>query len=187
MIHIHSASKKKKIPLILTVALSAMIFTSCGKPAAPVQGQNTDFSMGTAITTTLYGNSEDAIEANLSAVSECLASVDQDISWRMDGSMTALFNANHEAVVGDREEVYWIALDVADKSGGAFDPTVLPISRLWDIGGEGQRHPSDEEIREAMADVGYQAVSLKDGLLKTEAPGVMFELGAVGKIGRAVV
>ncbi len=181
MIHIHSASKKKKIPLILTVALSAMIFTSCGKPAAPVQGQNTDFSMGTAITTTLYGNSEDAIEANLSAVSECLASVNQDISWRMDGSMTALFNENHEAVVGDREEVYRIALDVADKSGGAFDPTVLPISRLWDIGGEGQRHPSDEEIREAMADVGYQAVSLKDGLLKTEAPGVMFELGAVGK------
>ena len=84
-------------------------------------------------------------------------------------------------MTGDREEVYRIALDVAEKSGGAFDPTILPVSKLWDFGGENQRHPSQEEIKSALLNVDYQAVSLNEGILKTENSSLMFELGAVGK------
>lgn len=173
----------KTITWLFIAALTMTALTSCSKLSAeaPAEVQDTAFSMGTAITTTLYGKNRETAEANLTAVRECLSSVDEDISWRIDGSLTSIFNMKHEASVTEREEVYHLALEVAEQSGGAFDPTVLPVSRLWDFGGEGQRHPSQEEVKEALENVGYQAVSLKGGTLKTENSNRMFELGAVGK------
>ena len=84
--------------------------------------------MGTAVTTTLYGSDEDILTNELSDVSQCLEDVDRDLSWRIDGSITKNFNDKHEAAVSNREDVYKTALDIAEASRGAFDPTVFSIS-----------------------------------------------------------
>ena len=144
--------------------------------------QDTAFPMGTAITSTLYGRNRGRTgRKNLDRISQCLNDVDQDISWREEDSLVSVFNRQHEVSVNDREEVFQMALKVAQDSGGAFDPTVLSVSGLWDIGGENQRHPSKTEIEDALKNVDYQAATLSDGTLKTDNMRLLFELGAIGK------
>lgn len=183
VIDIHSGRIKKTIIPALGLMSVIMVFVSCDKvltkPAA--EAQDTAFSMGTAITSTLYGKDENQLEENLERIRRCLDEVDSDISWRKEGSMVSVFNQQHEVSVGERAEVFSTALEVAADSGGAFDPTVLSVSGLWDIGGENQRHPSAAEIEEALKNVDYQAVTLSDGTLKTENIHMLFELGAIGK------
>lgn len=183
VIDIHSGIIKKTIILALCLVSVIMVFISCDKVLTEqmAEAQDTAFSMGTAITSTLYGRNKNQLEENLKLISQCLDDVDQDISWRKDGSLVSVFNQQHEVSVGDREEVFRTALEVAEDSGGSFDPTVLSVSGLWDIGGEDQRHPSDSEIAEALENVDYQAVNLSDGTLSTENVHILFELGAIGK------
>ena len=181
-----SNSKRKSVKTIVAVLfliIAMMVFVSCDKvtQTEDVKVQDTAFSMGTAITSTLYGSNSDILEQNLASVRECLSKVDQEISWRNEGSLTDIFNKEHSVSVGNREEVFRQALDVAKESGGAFDPTVLSVSELWDIGGENERHPSDEEIQTALEKVDYTVISLNEDVLSCENPDVLFELGAIGK------
>lgn len=183
MIDIHSGKLKKTIILTLCLMLGMMVFVSCDKVLAEqtTEAQDTVFSMGTVITSTLYGKDENQLKENLNRISQCLNDVDAAISWRNEGSLVSVFNQQHEVYVGEWEEVFRTALEVAAESGGAFDPTVLSVSGLWDIGGENQRHPSESEIAEALKYVDYQAVDLSDGTLSTENGHLLFELGAIGK------
>jgi thiamine biosynthesis lipoprotein len=72
------------------------------------------------------------------------------------------------------------ALDIATASGGAFDPTLLPVSSLWGFD-EGGRLPGQEKIREAMAKTGYQAVSLDAGGKAALPSGFGLDLGGIAK------
>ena len=183
MIDIHSGNPGKTIILTLFLVSVIMVFVSCNKVSTEETAdvQDTAFSMGTAITSTLYGRNREDLEENLERISQCLSDVDRDISWREEDSLVDVFNRQHEVSVDSREEVFQLALEVAQESGGAFDPTVLSVSGLWDIGGENQRHPSQTEIEEALKNVDYQAVTLSDGTLKTDNIHILFELGAIGK------
>lgn len=183
VISIHSGKIIKTIILALCIMSGVMAFVSCDKglTESAAEAQDTAFSMGTAITSTLYGRDEKQLEDNLEKIRRCLDEVDSDISWRKENSMVDTFNQQHEVSVGEREEVFRKALEIAADSGGAFDPTVLSVSGLWDIGGENQRHPSETEIEEALKNVDYQAVTLSDGTLKTENIHILFELGALAR------
>lgn len=174
---------KKTILLMFFLVSAIMVFTSCKKvlPEQPADGQDVTFSMGTAVTTTLYGKNSDAVTGNLEAAGTALTEVDNAISWRIEKSMTSIFNKEHEVSVAGQEEVYQLALDVAQASGGAFDPTILSVSELWDIGGENQRHPARSEIDEALKTVDYSSVTLTDDVLRTDNDQVFLELGAIGK------
>ncbi len=181
--NIHFANHRKTIILSLCVMAVIMVFVSCDKflSEQASEAQNTTFAMGTAITSTLYGKNETVLEENLEMISHCLNTVDLDISWRQEDSLVSVFNREHEVSTGDREEVFKTALEIAAASGGAFDPTILSVSDLWNIGGENQRRPLDVEIQEALKRVDYQAVVLSDGILSTDNVHMLFELGAIGK------
>lgn len=81
-------------------------------------------------------------------------------------------------------EVVRFALDLAERSGGAFDPTVGPLVELWGFGRSGPREttPPAEEIEAARARVGHRLVALDaEGRLIKRAPGARLDLNAVAK------
>ena len=39
-----------------------------------------------------------------------------------------------------------LALEVAENQTVLFDPTILPVSMLWDFGGDNQHVPSQEDL-----------------------------------------
>ncbi|MDO4583436.1 MAG: FAD:protein FMN transferase [Planctomycetia bacterium] len=83
------------------------------------------------------------------------------------------------------------ALEVAQKSGGAYDITVGPLVNLWKFGPDSEkvteeRLPNDKEIQNAQKNVGYAALRLAvdedgTGKLKREKPGLYIDLSSIAK------
>lgn len=84
----------------------------------------------------------------------------------------------------DTFSILQASLDVAEETGGAFDPTpIYPLSSLWDFGGDNQQVPAREEIDAFLPYVNYQDLALNDAActarLRMELEAV--DLGAAGK------
>jgi thiamine biosynthesis lipoprotein len=75
------------------------------------------------------------------------------------------------------------ALRYAELSGGAFDPTIGPLVKLWGIGTEAERVPSDEEIAAALKLVNYRdlIISRDSGTAFLRRKGMEIDLGAIAK------
>lgn len=64
---------------------------------------------------------------------------------------------------------------------GAFDPTSLPLSRLWDWRTRHLELPSPTEVAEAMKRVGWDKVDRREGGIRLAVAGMELDLGGVGK------
>jgi len=87
-------------------------------------------------------------------------------------------------VRADVMHVLETALFYAELSGGAFDPSIGPLVRLWDIGGDsGGRIPGEEEIAAALDLVNWQNIVIdreaQTVFLRRE--GMALDLGAIAK------
>jgi len=83
----------------------------------------------------------------------------------------------------DLIEVLETALRYAELSGGAFDPTVGPLVKLWGIGTEAQRIPADGEIAAALELVNYRDLIIDrvSGTAFLRREGMELDLGAIAK------
>lgn len=83
----------------------------------------------------------------------------------------------------DLIEVLEKARYYAELSEGAFDPTVGPLVRLWDIGSENPRLPEADEIRAALSLVNWRELLIdrEEGTAFLQRPGMALDLGAIAK------
>lgn len=74
------------------------------------------------------------------------------------------------------------ALDIAARSGGAFDPTVGPLVALWGFGAHAhaQRIPDPAALAATRARCGWQRLHWRDDSLQ-QAGGVELDLSAIAK------
>ena len=63
----------------------------------------------------------------------------------------------------------------------AFDPTALPLSRLWDWKAHDQRIPTDAEVGRARSLVGWRKVERRNGEVRLPVAGMEMDLGGIGK------
>jgi thiamine biosynthesis lipoprotein len=87
----------------------------------------------------------------------------------------------------------WVALDAEAESlfalcdwfhretNGHFDPTSLPLERLWDYHVEESAPPTPDQIREAHCRVGWQRVQRRPGALFLPEAGMALDVGGIGK------
>ncbi len=70
-----------------------------------------------------------------------------------------------------------------DQTEGAFDVTIAPLVRCWGFMGGGGSLPTPEAVTDARSKVGMNLVHLNaaDYSVRFERPGVMLDLGAIGK------
>lgn len=186
-------TKSKKLPfswphIVLTVILLGIIgviiwLFSSSHPQNDVY-ENTSLAMGTYVQQTVYGsNAAQAAEDAAQAVSE----LEDLISWRKEDSDVAKINANagNDWVSVDSKTASLLArcLDVAQQSGGAFDPAILPLSSLWDFGGENQHLPSAEDIQRFLPYVDYTNLRVNSEENSASLKNSMYalDLGGAGK------
>lgn len=154
-------SKKKVIlfvlgaVLILIIAVLIWIWTAFGTNADSYECTNDAMNMH--VQQTLYGNKG---KAAASAAAKSIGELDNLISWNNDTSDIAKLNsaAGSDWTVIDSRTVSVLqkCLDVAEKSNGAYDPTIMPVYLLWDFGGSNQQVPSKDDIRKFLPYVNYQ-------------------------------
>lgn len=142
----------------------------------------TTYSMGSYVQQTVYGKKqEEAAQQAASAVTQ----LEDLISWRKEDSDVARLNqaAGEDFLEIDSRtyEILESSLAVCGASGGAFDVTIAPLSRLWDFDGTPSL-PEDSQIQEMKSRVDYTSLSLlEDGTAALRKKGTALDLGAVGK------
>jgi thiamine biosynthesis lipoprotein len=171
---------------ILSALLCAAMLTACASGAETAEDaasyDATDFAMGTVVSQTIYSENKNIAPDIISLLTEI---EEQCISWRVEDSEIAAINRGAgkgaPAIVSDETAGYIrSALEVAAGSGGAFDPTIGKLSRLWDFDNDKNSIPDRKEIAALVENVGYAAVRL-DGNTVTVDTDVSIDLGAVGK------
>lgn len=164
---------KRLISVILSVALTLSL-TGCNKDDSFTA---TSYLMGTFVSSTVY-----AKEDCSSDIFTALSSQENDVlSWRSEQS--EIYELNQTGKLNSDAKAYSYieqCLEIAKRSNGALDITILPVSRLWDFGGENERLPSQSEIDEQLAFVGYDNISITAEEISL-LQGCQIELGAVGK------
>lgn len=116
-----------------------------------------------------------------------LVAIENVMSANKDGTVVdALNKAAGGApikVPADLMAVLQRSLLYAELSGGAFDPTIGPLVKLWGIGGDNERVPEPAEIGAALRLIDHRGLTLdtRAGTAALARPGMRVDLGAIAK------
>ncbi len=142
--------------------LAVLSVAGCAREAAPQWARADGEAYGSTWSVVWRADAGGPAEAEVASMcSDVLAEVEQAIStWRPDSDLSRAIAADGPTPVSfEALQVVRASLDVADLSGGAFDPTVGPLVELFGLhGARPTQFPSDEAIAEARARVGWQRV-----------------------------
>lgn len=146
-------------------------------------------TMGTHYNVKYYSSKNLANKENVQGnIDRILKQVNSEMSTYMKSSEISYFNkSDHSGPIKISEDFFYVAsyaLSLAEKTNGAFDPTLGPLVNLWGFGPDGKRKvPSDEDISKALSKVGFQKVELNSETreIKKTVPGVYLDLSALAK------
>ncbi|MCG3114742.1 MAG: FAD:protein FMN transferase [Candidatus Manganitrophus sp. SA1] len=142
--------------------------------------------MGSFVEITTYGEREACSRGVLSAFTE-IARIERLLSiYRTQSDLSRLNAFGKKGVLSLDPELFWVlakAIEYAERSGGAFDPTAAPLVRLWGFGPGGERSipPSASEISNTLDRIGFQYLRLASGRIALLKDGIEMNLGGVGK------
>lgn len=143
-----------------------------------------DFVMDTFVEQKFYG--ENAPEV-VGEISQNLRQFEKSFSMHLNDSQISILNQNAGVEsVQLSDEVFGLLAKSAEfsrKSLGAFDVTIAPLTKLWNITGENPKVPSKEEILQAKSLVNVENLILDEenhtAFLKEK--GMAVDLGGIAK------
>ena len=163
------------VPLFISTAIS-------GCAIAANNGTRSEYVLGTVCRIDLFENGSKDM---YNLLFDRLAELDLIFSANRDDSELAHVNRNAGfEPVRISAELYAVlerALYFAGVSGGAFDPTVGPLVKLWGIGAENPRVPPDGEINAALDLINWQDLELTENTALLRRNGMALDLGAIAK------
>jgi len=145
----------------------------------------TFIAMGTRCRVLVGGPAGTTAEVYLSNLLDRVADFEAKYSRFLDGSLISLINAaagEHWVEVDEEtDRLFALCSELFFFTRGAFDPTALPLIRLWDWKRNPPAVPADEAIRRAADRVGWNKVQRKRGAIFLPLPGMCLDLGGIGK------
>jgi len=170
----------------VAVSLAVGLLAACGQ--APAIERIAGPTMGAGFEVKWVGRPGVTRERVQAEVAALLADVNQAFStWDQD-SVLSRFNVHasvepfavpsrHRAAVA---AVMRLALEVAERSDGAFDPTIQPVVELLGFGRDQHAAPTAEQRAAALRRVGWRKVKvLEDDRLQKLAPDVQVTLSGI--------
>ncbi len=121
-------------------------------------------------------------------IEEWFEAANDQMSTYRPASEISVFNRSESVephpVSPELAAVVQSALELADRTGGAFDPTLDPLINLWGFGHEYGRlsRPDEEEIREMLNQIGYRHLSAPDAAhIRKSRADLHLNLNAIAK------
>jgi thiamine biosynthesis lipoprotein len=145
--------------------------------------QETRLLMGTTVTIEAEGLAPNRLAE---AVAAAFAEMDRIEALmtphRADSDVARLSAAPHElSVAPETAAVITQGLEIAARSGGAFDLTLGRLKALWGIEDETPRIPGATEIANALQGIGPDALVVSGYLVRKRIPQLAVDLGAIAK------
>lgn len=137
-------------------------------------------AMGTYITMSAYGDQAGkALDLSEEKIKEL-----EDL-WSVSYEKSEIYRVNNSRgettqISTETEELLEFALAMAEKTEGAFEPTIYPVVDAWGFTSHQYRIPEKEELAGLLKNTGYKKVCLSDGNIHLP-DGVKLDLGAVAK------
>ncbi|MBI5248859.1 MAG: FAD:protein FMN transferase [Desulfomonile tiedjei] len=175
-----------RIKCVVSAVLSVLLLLSCsGNDPLPLH-KSSRLLMGTLVDVAVIGEEERAKAATESIFNE-IKRIENLTSFYNPSELTKINDNSGKGPTKASGELLGIigeALRIARLTGGAFDPTVGALSRLWQFSGPGEPHlPPESEIKEALTKVGWNRVRIDteaETILLPDA-GMALDLGGIAK------
>ena len=163
----------------LLIIIFSICFTSCERTADP----RTEALMGTVCTVNAYDDGTKSLYDELFAR---LHEIDETFSVTIDSSEISAINkaAGERSVSVSSDTAYVVrsALAFAELTGGAFDPTVGPLVKIWGINTDHARVPAQSEIDAVLPLINWRDVSVADdNTVMLKRRGMALDLGGIVK------
>lgn len=155
---------------------------------APAKGVRRAWpAMGTMLVITAYGSDSSDLLRAIAAARDSVRLLDSLMSgFRSTSEISAINRAAGTAAVSvspqtltvlRQARLYWTL------SGGAFDPTIGPLSRAWRESLDDNRRPTSSSIDSLRALVGYQGVEIDDAgsTVRLQRRGMELDVGGIAK------
>ncbi|MCE7974440.1 MAG: FAD:protein FMN transferase [Leptolyngbya sp. PLA1] len=166
-------------PLLLLLLL-------CGCTAQPLERH--EFSrlcMGVRARVVVYSPTEEHATAAAQAAFAELARLDSMMSdYQPASELSRLPAVSHSSPVRVSEDLYLVlsrASELSELTGGAFDVTLGPLTRLWRETRRSGTLPDQPTLDAARARSGYRYLELKDGTARAAQPEMQLDLGGIAK------
>lgn len=181
-------TKHKKIILLLSgvlvllIGITVFLWAEFGTRAQLYSCTN--YAMKTYVQQSVYGKSAKSAAA---AAADRIGTLENLITLQSEDSDTSHLNAAAGTVWTSIDpktaKLLRTVLAVAASSDGAYDPTILPVSALWDFGGDNQRVPSQSDIAKYLPYVNYRnlRVSSSEDSASLRDHYMVLTLDAVGR------
>lgn len=175
----------KKIGSIVLSLLLTLCFCSC-KDTKENKLSSTQVMMDTVVTVTIWDSDQETLN---SAIALC-KKYEQLFSRTVEGSDVsrinkAVENSNAEskevlsATVSDETiEILKSAQDMSQKSDGAFDVTILPLVKLWNIT-NATKPPKEADIENAKLKVNFNSLQISGNEVSSRF--AQIDLGGIAK------
>ncbi|NBI91373.1 FAD:protein FMN transferase [Lachnospiraceae bacterium] len=166
--------------IFFPILLGISFFAGCGRPKEPLS--RTGFYFDTAITISLYDKREEKL------LEQCFSmarSYENLFSKTVENS--DVWNINHGnghpvLVSDDTLALLRAALSYARLTDGKIDPTIGPVTQLWDFSSSSDGLiPSQEDLAEALSHVGYERVLIEGNTVCLLDPQAEIDLGFIAK------
>lgn len=167
---------------VLCLTVFCLINLALNRSSDTSQNETTTelFAMDTYITMTAYGR--DAEIAMMEAEKKLM---ELEGLWSVTDTNSDIYVVNHSGgqaieVSEETAELLSFAMQMAEETDGALEPTIYPVLNAWGFTTGEKRVPSDTEIADLLKKVSHELVRLEDNSVRLE-DGMMIDLGAVGK------
>ena len=112
-----------------------------------------------------------------------LKKFDSSCSIYKPNSIISRFNNNDPTAKADKDftTVFNKAMEVSERSGGAFDVTVGPLVRAWGFSIKGKLKMDDHKVDSLKQYVGYKKVKLVNGRVIKENPNIQLDYNALAQ------
>jgi thiamine biosynthesis lipoprotein len=176
--------------IILCFALTLVVIGARPALAQPVQPARFEFSriiMGSQARIVLYAADEPQATSAAAAAFDRLNHLDAVMSdYREDSELMRLCAKAGQGPIPVSDDLLTVLVKsatMADRSGGAFDPTVGPVVALWRQARRDQALPASDDLTDARRLVDHAAVHIDEdaGTIELAIPGMRLDLGGIGK------
>jgi thiamine biosynthesis lipoprotein len=119
-----------------------------------------------------------------SSVDSLLVVVNKSINNYDPGSEVSHFNKSNNGIAIALPYLYpplKTAQEVFHASGGAFDPTVMPLVNGWGFGPEKQPGPDSAKIDSILTFVGFEKIRLSEDSVRKTDPRTQLDFGGIGQ------
>jgi thiamine biosynthesis lipoprotein len=176
-----------RIPPLLALAISLGLCSRASVGSEPIRFQYTEVHMGLQTRIVLYAAHETQARTAAQAAFRRIEALENAMSdYRPSSELMLLCARAGQGPVRVSRDLFLVlnrSRQLAELSGGAFDPTVGPVVALWRKARKERRLPAVAELEAARKLVDWRTVALdaRNRTVELTVAGVRLDLGGIAK------